>query len=228
MPRGKTTSKVCDICSREVSLFAYNRHVKAHSNTKTLYKKSNTVLFLPSNCEFCNKYYTDSSGYKNHVRRCKNNPNRDIHAVTPEGRAKIIETGKLQKWTDEKREKHSVSMRKAVLANPESYTSNNVCGRVVIEDYNGEKFHGKWELAVAKWLDKNNIKWERKIKPFSYFWNDKWHLYFPDFYLPTLDKYVEVKGYERERDRCKWAVVPNLIVLKRKEIAEIQQGIFVL
>lgn len=123
--------------------------------------------------------------------------------------------------------KFKESMRNAVLNNPDSYTSSNVCGRVKIHEYNGEKFHGKWEVEVAKWLDRNNIKWDRKsIKPFSYFWKNGWHLYYPDFYLIDYDKYIEVKGYETERDRCKWAVVPNLIVLKKKEISLIMENKF--
>ena len=56
------------------------------------------------------------------------------------------------------------------------------------------------------------------IHIFEYEWENKIHLYFPDFYLPDYDIYIEVKGYERERDRCKWKVVPNLLVLKKKEI----------
>lgn len=51
--------------------------------------------------------------------------------------------------------------------------------------------------------------------------------YFPDFYLPNLDLYIEVKGYERERDLAKWSQFPEkLIVLKKQEIEEIKKGTF--
>jgi hypothetical protein len=208
-------------------------------------------------CNFCNRECINPNSLRNHERLCKENPNRQImtgynprntgkvgknqhtkakelgtvYVVSQETRDKLSKAATEQnatKWTDEQRHKHSIVMREAVLNNPESYTSNNVCGRVKIEDYKGEKFHGKWELMVAKWFDSNSIRWERKIKPFNYFWNNKWHLYFPDFYLPDLDKYVEVKGFKRERDVCKWSVVPNLLVLQKKEIEEIQKGSFVL
>lgn len=155
------------------------------------------------------------------------------HTISNETRKKMSEScskANIERYKNpDSRKKQSEAMRKAVLNNSESYTSNNVCGRVKIEEYNGEKFHGKWELEVAKWLDSNNILWERKgIKPFNYFWNNNWHLYFPDFYLPELDMYVEVKGYERERDRCKWSVVSNLIVIKKKEMQLIKNNEFVL
>ena len=90
--------------------------------------------------------------------------------------------------------------------------------------YNGFELNGSWELLVAKWLDDNNIKWTNKVSPFKYIWNHDEHLYFPDFYLPQHNWYIEVKGYERDRDLCKWNVVPNLIVIKQKEIKEIKKG----
>lgn len=46
------------------------------------------------------------------------------------------------------------------------------------------------------------------------------------FYLPELDLYIEVKGYERERDLAKWKVVPNLRVFKLKEINAIKNNTF--
>ncbi len=81
-------------------------------------------------------------------------------------------------------------------------------------------------MLVAKWLDENNIKWTNKIDGISYNWNGNKHLYFPDFYLIELDKYIEVKGYERERDKCKWKSLNNLIVLKKNEINLIKQNKF--
>ena len=39
-----------------------------------------------------------------------------------------------------------------------------------------------------------------------------------DFYISDLDLYVEIKGYETEKDRCKWRDFPHkLIVLKKEE-----------
>ena len=36
--------------------------------------------------------------------------------------------------------------------------------------------------------------------------------------------YRTILGYESERDRSKWLVVPNLIVIKRKQIEQIKQN----
>lgn len=124
-------------------------------------------------------------------------------------------------WTEEKRKEQSIRMSEIVRNKPESYSINNVSGRAKMIEYNGYKLKGGWELKVAMILDKFNIKWTNKIKPFSYYWNEKWHLYFPDFYMVEYDKYIEVKGYQRERDIEKWKSVSNLIILKEKDIEDL-------
>lgn len=142
--------------------------------------------------------------------------------VSPETRMKNAKGGKNQIWDMERRCRHSESMKRAVKDHPMSYSCNFVNGRTPRLEYNGVILNGTWELIVAKYLDFNNIKWERPSIPFEYIWENKTHLYYPDFYLPEYDIYLEVKGYERERDKCKWKVVSNLVVLKKKDIEDIK------
>lgn len=68
---------------------------------------------------------------------------------------------------------------------------------------------GTWELRFAIWCDKNNIIWEKNKKSFTYTYKNKNHLYFPDFYLKDIDKYIEIKGYATERDLAKWEQFPK-------------------
>jgi hypothetical protein len=150
----------------------------------------------------------------------------DPPKISEETRLKMSLSSKGRKWSKEKRESHSKIMKRVVELNSDSYTTKNVVGRVKNINYNGVILKGSWELEVAKWLDKNNIKWTNKITPFKYFWNGSDHLYYPDFYLLDKNIYIEVKGYERERDRAKWKVVDNLIVIKQKEIEEIKIGAY--
>jgi hypothetical protein len=116
-------------------------------------------------------------------------------------------------------------MKRVVELYPDSYTKNNVVGRVRNIEYNGVKFKGSWELIVVKWFDENHIEWEHETKYFEYEWNGS-RRYYPDFYLPKFDLFIEVKGYETERDREKWKSVPNLIVLKKNEIDLIKKNQF--
>jgi hypothetical protein len=52
--------------------------------------------------------------------------------------------------------------------------------------------------------------------------------YFPDFFLEDLNLYIEIKGYETDRDKAKWSQFPQrLRVIRKKEICDIQKGIFV-
>jgi hypothetical protein len=146
--------------------------------------------------------------------------------VSEETKNKISKASKGRKLTQEQRHKLSIAMRKAVLKNPESYTANNVSGRTPIIIYKGFKLKGTWELETAKWLDRQNIKWTNISKGFDYEWKGSTHIYYPDFYLIEYDRYIEVKGYERERDREKWKVIKNLIVIKKEEIYKIKNNLF--
>jgi hypothetical protein len=127
-------------------------------------------------------------------------------------------------YTTEQKLRKSEEMKRAVERNPNSYLKNNVVGRVNNIEYNGVILKGSWELLVAKWLDSKSIKWEHETKSFKYEWNGT-RTYYPDFYLPDYNLFIEVKGYQRDRDLAKWKVVPNLIVFNAKEINQIKKGI---
>ena len=144
--------------------------------------------------------------------------------ISQETREKLAKSWKGKKHTNEEKRKISEGMKRAVREHPESYSSCNVNGRVKIHIYKGIKLNGLWELEVAKYFDDKNIKWERPIKGFEYVWNNDTHIYYPDFYLPELDVYVEVKGLKRDRDEYKWKSVPNLIIITSTEIKLIREN----
>lgn len=205
-------------------------------------------------CKFCKKDCKNDNSLRNHERLCKLNPNKQIipprtekwkesirnrktsnqflkakelgiaiPTVKEETREKISRKSKIQVWTEKRRTKHSNSMKAAVKNYPESYSSSNR-GRVKQIMFEGVKFQGKWELDFYKYCKNNNIEIKKSNEWFEYEWNGT-RKYFPDFYLPTKDFYVEVKGYETERDRAKWAAFPkNLMVVKKREIELIRNG----
>ena len=68
--------------------------------------------------------------------------------------------------------------------------------------YKGIWFDSKWEVQVAQSLDDNNIKWERPSKGFV--WNEAGSKYYPDFYLPDYDVYLDPKNdYLIKKDTVK-------------------------
>jgi hypothetical protein len=144
--------------------------------------------------------------------------------ISEETREKLSTASKKQVWSEERKRQHSATMREVVINRPESYSSNNVCGRVKRHTYSGTTLLGSWELLVAECLDREEIKWTNEISPIQYTWEGTDRLYFPDFYLPELDLYIEVKGYKRDIDCAKWAAVPNLIILMKQEIDNLKKG----
>ena len=78
-----------------------------------------------------------------------------------------------------------------------------------------------WEVKIAEWLDKQNWKWLYEPKRFEL----KDMTYLPDFYLPSLNVWWEVKGWfdkqSRERISQFRELYPNerLLVLT-KEVYE--------
>lgn len=138
---------------------------------------------------------------------------------------KLSRKMKGKRLTEIHKENISKGMKKVVLEKPNSYSSSNVNGRTKKVIYNGIILDSSWELYFARWCDSENIKWEKNKKGFSYEWNGE-RIYYPDFYLEDFNLYVEIKGYERERDKEKWKSVQNLLVIKKKEIKEIKEGVF--
>lgn len=163
--------------------------------------------------------------YKNQYTKAKmlGLPKPEISEKT---REKISKVWKGRKHSEESKQKISASMKKVVKERPESYSASNVNGRVKKAEYNGNIFDSSWEVVVAKFLDDNNILWERPQNGFEYIWENDMHLYYPDFYIPSMDLYIEVKGYKRDRDEYKWKSLDNLVVIKQKEINAINKGIY--
>lgn len=205
-------------------------------------------------CTYCGKECKNKNSLTQHEIRCKENENRiDLSYITKghskghKGtnhfikakelgldkpvvsictRNKISLASKNRKHTKETKEKISKSIRKVILEHPESYCSSNVNGRAKHCIYKSIKLDSSWELIVAKYLDSLNINWIKNINSFNYIWNGKQHKYFPDFYLVDYNYYVEVKGYERKRDICKYDSVDNLIIIKANEIKQIQNNTY--
>lgn len=118
-------------------------------------------------------------------------------------------------------------MREVAKQNPSNYNSKNR-GRTKVIEYDGVRFNGTWEVEFYKWAKKNNITISRVETGFPYEY-DGIRTYYPDFFLECLDIYVEIKGYETDKDLAKWRCFPHkLKVLKRKEISDIMRNSFTL
>lgn len=68
------------------------------------------------------------------------------------------------------------------------------------------KVQGTWQLKYAEYLNQNNISWIRSRKinlKYRLHQDDYLHTYYPDFYLPEQDVYIEIKGRYQQQQRIK-------------------------
>jgi hypothetical protein len=88
--------------------------------------------------------------------------------------------------------------------------------------YKGIKFHGLWEVKFAMNLDDKNVEWRRPTEKFQYEFEGKTRNYTPDFWIPELESYVEIKGYTTSKDEAKWKQFPlKLIILKGEDLVRL-------
>jgi hypothetical protein len=90
--------------------------------------------------------------------------------------------------------------------------------------YKGVWLDSTWEIKYATYLDDKGIAWQRPTEKFPYVFEGQRKNYVPDFWIPELDSYVEIKGYTTLKDEAKWSQFPlKLIVLKKEEL--VQMGV---
>lgn len=148
----------------------------------------------------------------------------DPPILSKETRYKLGSGLRGKKLTQETKDKISAGMKRAVKENPDSYSKNNVSGRVKHVDYKGVRLKGSWEVKVAKWLDSQNIQWESEARPQEYIFENSTKTYFPDFYLKDFEIFIEVKGYKTEKDEAKWEQFPfELLIIDGSNINKLEK-----
>jgi hypothetical protein len=130
-----------------------------------------------------------------------------------------------KKFTPEQRKKLSNIIKKKVDNGTWHYSFSKVRTHKFVSKYVGEvSLMGSWEWKFAKYLDDNNIEWKRPKDKFYYEYeklNSGFGYYIPDFYLVKENRYVEIKGYETDKDRAKWKWFPHpLEIIKGKDLTE--------
>ncbi len=90
--------------------------------------------------------------------------------------------------------------------------------RKIRSEYNGYWMDSGAERKFAELLDKNNIRWIKNTDKFFTYRDisGKLRKYYPDFYLPDYDYWVEIKGllYRNDNDFIKLASVGKNIELQ--------------
>lgn len=150
-------------------------------------------------CKHCKREFDHGFQLGGHIIWCKLNPDLERTRLAHHN-------GNLGKHLSPE---HKEKMRQIANRKIVEGTWHNSFSHARTHLYNGIKLYGKWELAYATWLDQQGIAWRRPKEIFPYVWNGSTHHYTPDFYLIDEETYVEVKGYETDRDRAKWSQFPS-------------------
>lgn len=92
--------------------------------------------------------------------------------------------------------------------------------------YKDISMDSSWEVDIAKWMDKNNVTWIRSRK-IVFLWSDKngnKRRYYPDFFLPKYNIYLDPKNkFLIEKDKYKIEAVQKENNIKI--ICDIKDGI---
>lgn len=97
--------------------------------------------------------------------------------------------------------------RECAYANSGGYRQNASYGK--FGTYKGIYCDSTYELAFLIYCLDHNIEIERCTTYFMYEYEGSFHKYYPDFYLPKSDTYVETKGQMTELVYIKAKAVPN-------------------
>lgn len=196
-----------------------------------------------STCKHCNKGFdlTDKPGgfMANHSRWCDENPKRKLYVeklaktrsehITDESREKMklgiskahqmgkydhVDHGKAFRGKTHTKESRSKISKAALNSNHRRLRKNSI-------NYNGILLDSTWELELAKRLDAISVKWERP-EPLSYTKEGQTHNYFPDFYLPDYDLYVDPKNphacrVQSDKIEILMSTYSNIVILKSLE-----------
>lgn len=224
----------CIRCKSEVSTSNLNKHFESK-----LCSSGGKQAPIP-HCRFCGVDLDTVPDRASHVRWCSENPNRDKHL--PNARNAISEDSRRRAGESiskaHKSGKYIGAHAKAVktkISNgnvlskesaPDWYanvcnanrasTHQRVCKRThTFIDKRGRifKFDSTWEDALANRLDELDIVWERPA-PIEYEIGGKLRNYFPDFYLPEHNLYLDPKNpYAESQQQEKLKIVSSLINL---------------
>lgn len=159
------------------SMQARENVIKLNKTEKSRKLSRERLIKLNQNSEFA----------KNRDERfLKLNQNPEFARKKQEGASKFLTILNQNPEFKKKQRKISSEIAIKLLKDP---TKNFGYSRNKTAFYKDVRMRSSWEVNFAKWCDENNVKWKYEDKTFLI--NN--HRYTPDFYLPNIRSYVEIK-----------------------------------
>ena len=204
----------CNFCGKSFKKgTSLGGHVPRCKENPNFTPKEKIKIERSHDCKYCGKSFDNGWKLGGHIVTCIKNPS------SKKTRDKIAESHSGKTLSKSHRDKIS----KTVFNKIENGEWHNSFSKSKTYEYKGQKFHGSWEIRYAKYLDSKKIKWRRPNEKFSYEFNGKTRYYTPDFYLLESNEYIEIKGYETDKDRAKWKSFPlKLRIIKGKQLRDLK------
>jgi hypothetical protein len=224
---GKTNSEICKILGcNQVSIST----VKARNNLPRESVRKHNWLAIQ-------RFYNDGNSLADcertfglciaTIRKAQKRGEFQARSATEGARLRIKKHGG-NKHSHATKEKMQKIIADKVANGTWHYSFSKVRTHEFISKFAGKvNLMGKWELEYAKYLDNNNIEWRRPKEKFYYEFDGLKSgsgYYTPDFFLVNEGVYIEIKGYETDKDRAKWDWFPQdqkHKVLKYKDLKEL-------
>ena len=132
-------------------------------------------------------------------------------------------------------EKHEIAM-KALETKKRTGTYMNTTSNAYSRTKSGKRkdlddafFRSAWEANIARILNYLNIEWE--YEPKRFFFNGEnlsVDSYQPDFYLPKLNKWIEVKGWMDEKSKARLKYFQEQYPEQNENLILINQDFYIL
>ena len=200
----------CEKCNALIKNCNFQKHTSACDGVDRRFVKS-------TKCKYCELSFDmlTTASRANHTRWCPKNPKLEEYkeqskniniCITDAGRLKlkqaVLDAHKNGVYADaQQKQRENPSFKgkhhtiEARLKISQAGLSNDYRRlRRKIQIYNGISMDSTWEVEFAKRLDFIGVEWNR---PKPLIWLDesnKKHHYFPDFFLPKYNVYVDPKN----------------------------------
>ena len=210
--------KECPKCHQLIGSTAFNKHVKVCEGFGLRNKKSESPKLANGKTQAWLDAMTKRKGHAGKNQYTKAIETGVPYILSQESRNKISEAVKTR--TPEFNKKIGEKISKTCLKKSFEGEWHTSLAKRMHYEYKGEDYHGKWEYAFAIYSDRKQLGWKRNKNRFAYEFEGKTRFYTPDFVRDN--DYIEIKGYETEKDRAKWGQFPlKLDVLKEQELREL-------
>lgn len=197
---------LCEKCKKEFTANNFNKHAKNCNGPRR--KKIYGVDFDPA--------WAYKAGLRTGWNKGQTKETDVRIALGADKRKESYKNGLFTiKHTDEGLKKLSENAKKNNLGGYRPHPNKG-------SRYKDIWFDSNWEIIVAKSLDENNIKWERPKTGFV--WNDKGNKYYPDFYLPEYNVYLDPKNdylIEKDFEKIEQSQLRNqikVLILNKKQL----------